>query len=164
MSFDLQIREQISRYCGGEIDAADLETWLAATTWEIDQEPPATRQLAADALRLTSEAANGDWTDEELRGQLKALGAMVTDSGHSVSGDISPLKAEGFLEKLAAAEEAKAQAPTEDQHAAVMRYAHVGSPTAGSSGSEQPSGRGFLRRSTGERETPSQHPREPAIG
>lgn len=167
MSSDLQIREQISRYCAGEIDAAELETWLAAKTWEIDQESPATRQLAFDSLRLTSEAANGDWTDEELRGQLKALSGIVTDGSHLVSAETPSLKAEGFLEQLSAAQQQSSGQVLHreaDQLAAIMRYAHLGASTVGSSETAQPSDREFLRQPKAENETPHPAPKELAIG
>ncbi len=165
MSFDLQIREQITRFCAGEIDAVDLEAWLSAATWEIDQESPATRQLAFDSLRLTSEAANGDWTDEELRDQLKALSEIVTDDSHSVSAGTPSLKAEGFLEQLSAAQQSRgtAQHREADQLAAIMRYAHLGSFTAASSETVRPSDREFLRQPKVENETPHRPPRELAI-
>jgi len=68
---DLEIREQLARYVAGKLDAAELEDWLENESWDVEFEP--TRALAADALRLLAEHANGDWTDLELRAQLGAL-------------------------------------------------------------------------------------------
>jgi len=165
MSFDLQIREQISRYCAGQIDAAALETWLSAATWDIDDESPVTRQLAFDGLRLTSEAANGDWTEQELREHLGAL-CMVTDDTHSVlvGASTSPAS-EQLLDKLSAAEQERKGAPDSDEArlAALMRYAGAGATTPQSSETEQPSGPGFLGRPIGENETPGSAPAELAI-
>jgi len=70
---DIEIRKQISLYTREEITSSDLEGWLSEKTWDIDDEPVATRDLAYEALRLTSEAANGDWTDLELRERLGGL-------------------------------------------------------------------------------------------
>jgi hypothetical protein len=155
MSFDREIREQISRYCAGEIDAANLETWLAASTWEMDNEPTAIRQLAFDALRLTSEAANGDWTDGELRQQLSDLcGNSIVETPSLVSED--------FLGKLSAAEKNKGNRPKGDEArlAAMMRYVRFGSPTEGLSETVQPSDRGFLDQPRDESKTPSPVPKE----
>lgn len=72
---DLEIRKQINRYLDpkGDVEAAELEAWLAAEAWDIDDEPQATRQLAFDAMRLLAERGNGDWDDAELRERLGAL-------------------------------------------------------------------------------------------
>jgi hypothetical protein len=98
MSFDLQMLEQISLYLRGQIDVAELESRFAEITWDLDEEPPATRRVAFEALRLASETANGDWTDEVLREQLKRLLQTIPTSGTvSVAG-------EQFLERLSVAE------------------------------------------------------------
>lgn len=70
---DLEIRKQIARYCDNEIDAAELAAWLAAETWDLDDQPPAVRRLASDTMRLVSEHGNGDWEDADLRERLGAL-------------------------------------------------------------------------------------------
>ena len=67
---DLEIREQIARYIGAEIDAPTLEDTLEAAAWDADG--PA-GSLAADTLRVLAEHANGDWTDAELGERLGAL-------------------------------------------------------------------------------------------
>jgi hypothetical protein len=146
MSLDLQIRDQISLYLAGQIDAPDLEPWLAAVVWDIDQEPAATRRLAFDALRLTSEAANGDWSDEELRDQLKAL-LQMTPTVH-----VAPVSGEQFLEKLTEAEEEARGQRTGVSAEALMSYAHLAA-TAGSFGNWQSSDRGFLHQPRGESST-----------
>jgi len=164
MSFDLQIREHISRYCAGQIDAAALETWLSAATWDIDNEPRATRQLAFDALRFTSEAANGDWTDQELRLQLARLCGLA--GGHSASGDTRSPVTEGFLEKLPVAQKRQEHGSTReaDQLAAIMRYAHLGASKVASFGKAQSNDRGFLHQPRAESDTRPQPPKELAIG
>jgi hypothetical protein len=70
---DLEIRKQIACYLDGEINASELEAWVSEESWDLEDKPSATRKLANDVLRLTSEAANGDWTDEQLRERLGAL-------------------------------------------------------------------------------------------
>ena len=67
---ELEIREQVARYITDEIDAVTLEDWLEDASWETGQTG---EMLAADALRLLAEYANGDWTKSELREQLGAL-------------------------------------------------------------------------------------------
>jgi hypothetical protein len=71
--FDLKLREQIARLVTGEITPAELEAWVSAEAWDVDDEAPATRQLAFQVLGLTSEYANGDWDEAELRERLGAL-------------------------------------------------------------------------------------------
>jgi hypothetical protein len=154
MTFDPQIREQISRYLTGTIDAADLETWLSAVTWDIDEEPQATRQLAFDALRLTSEAANGDWTETELRDQLRGLIQTV----HLDSTTL--LVSEQFLGRLSAAEMGAQGDAEGDPVVALMSYARYAAPMAGWFGSGRPNDRGFLHQPTVEKETRSPAPVE----
>jgi hypothetical protein len=158
MSSNTGIPEKISDYLAGKVDASELGQWISIETWDIENEPPATRQLGYDVLRLLSEASNGEWTDQELRVQLAKLCGIVTDT--------PSLRAEGFLEKLSVAEESREQAPKreEDQLAAVMRYAHLASPMAASSETAQPSDREFLHQPTAESETRRQAPKELAIG
>ncbi len=71
---DLEIREQLARFTEGELDARDLEDWLENVAWDLNAEPG--RTLVATALRLLAEHANGDWTDQELREQLGAIGRI----------------------------------------------------------------------------------------
>lgn len=164
MSFDLQIREQISRYCAGQIDAAALETWLSAATWDLDDESRATRQLAFDALRFTSEAAHGDWTDQELREHLGALCMVTDDAGSVLAGAPAVPAREQFLDRLAAAEKTHSE-PVNDEArlAALMHYAGAGTRTPQWSETGQSSGPGFLDRPTSENETPGSAPAELAI-
>lgn len=94
---DLEIREQIARYTRGEIDASRLEDWLEDASWDVHE--PA-ESLAANALRLLAEHANGDWTDPELREQLGALSRtywferapklVFMDSSAQVSHQVRP--------------------------------------------------------------------------
>jgi hypothetical protein len=158
MSLELQILERISLYVEGQIDVSDLESWLSAVTWQIDDEPDAIRRLAFDALRLTSETANGDWTEDQLRLQLEALAESVTDGATLVLWDASLVADEQFLGKISVAQRAAPGFP--DKEAALldlMRYAHLSTHPLQSDywfGSGQPSGRAFLGRSKAENETP----------
>jgi len=153
MSFDLHIAEQISLYLRGQIDVEELESWLAAEAWGLEGNSPSKR-VVSDALLLASEGANGDWTDEDLREQLKALLQTIPTSGAaSVAG-------EQLLERLSAAE-AEAQRRKERVEA-LMGYASA-TPAQASSESWQPSDRGFLRQPTGEIDTQSPVPAELAI-
>ncbi len=68
---DLEIRERIARYTRGDLGARELEDWLEGVVWGLDTQPE--KDLAATALSLLVEHANGDWTDAELRGRLGAL-------------------------------------------------------------------------------------------
>jgi hypothetical protein len=157
MSFDLQIRERISLYLAGSIDAAALESWLSGVTWELDHEHPATRQSAFDALRLLSEAANGDWTPSQLRDQLQALSKIVTDRTNSVLPSVAAMGGEELLSKLS-----KAQQGAEQRHAdayeeapafALMGYAYLATQTHRSSESGQPSDPAFRRQPKVESDT-----------
>lgn len=156
MSSNTGIRQKISDYLAGRNDAFDLEDWISTEVW--DAPPSDERQLGYDALRLLSEASNGEWTDQALRVQLAKLCGIVTDT--------PSLRVEGLLEKLSAAEESRGQTlkREDDQLAAIMRYAHLGSATAASSGTAQPSDREFLHQPKAENETQRQAPKELAIG
>lgn len=155
MSVDLQMLEQISLYLRGQIDVTELESRFAEMTWDLDEELPATRRVAFDVLRLASEAANGDWTDEKLREQLTVLLQTIPTPGTaSVSG-------EQFLERLSTAEvEARKRRESVET---LMGYARFTS-TEASYESWQPSDRGFLRQPKGESDTQSPVPAELAIG
>jgi hypothetical protein len=68
------LREQIARYAKSEISVEELEAWVSAEAWDLEDIPEDARRLAYDVLRLTAEAANGDWDDDALRERLGALG------------------------------------------------------------------------------------------
>lgn len=163
MSFDLQIRERISHYLSGGLKADDLESWLSAIAWEIDDEPRTTRQLAHRALRLVSETANGDLTAAELRVRLSNL--IVADPQHSaLIGVIIPPASEQLLERLSAAQQSAQDALSVDWMIGVMRYAKVTQTlTQAWSESAPPSGPAFLHRPKAERQTPDPAPKELAI-
>lgn len=155
MSIDQEIREQISRYLDGRIDAADLEDWISVEAWDIDKESPSTRQLGYDTLRFIAEAQNGEWTDDELREHLGALIRTDTRVGNQ------------FLEQLAVAEERRRSlSPKDDdgKFAAVIRYVRFSPATAESSGRELSNARGFLHQPADERRTPLPPPKEPVAG
>jgi hypothetical protein len=159
MSIDLQIREQISLYLLGQLDPAELESWLVAATWDIDDEPQAVRRAAFRALRLLSETANGDWTEEELARSLIDLLQTVSPEPST------SLVPEGFLEQLTEAEkQARERQEEREPEQELMGYARFASPTEASYESWQPSDRGFLRQPKGESGTRSPVPAEPAIG
>ena len=63
---ELEARDLLARYVAGEIDAAELEDELEQISWDG---APGTGFV----LRLLHEYANGDWTDDELRGRLEPL-------------------------------------------------------------------------------------------
>lgn len=151
MSFDLHIWEQISLFLRGQIDVEELESWLAAAAWDLEADSPSKR-VASDAFLLASEGANGDWTDEDLREQLKALLQTIpTSDTHSVAR-------EQFLEKLSAAE-AKAR-----ERRTKTGYARSSSPMEELYENWQSSDRAFLRQFGGENDTRRPAPGELAIG
>lgn len=158
MSFDLQMWEQVSLYLRGHIDVKDLESWLAAATWELDEESPAIRRIAFDALRLASEGANGDWTDEALREQLKTLLRTIpTSETASVAG-------EQFLERLSAAEAEARKRRKGTGVEALMGYARSADPMEESYENWQSSDRAFLHQFEGESDTRHPAQAELAIG
>jgi hypothetical protein len=158
MSFDLQMLEQISLYLRGQIDVAELESRFAEITWDLDEEPPATRRVAFEALRLASETANGDWTDEVLREQLKRLLQTIPTSGTvSVAG-------EQFLERLSVAEAEARKLREGVRSEASMGYARSANPTEESYENWQSSDRAFLHQFEGESDTRHPAQAELAIG
>lgn len=166
MSSDTGVRQKISDYVTGELDAFDLEDWISTVVW--DAPPSEERQLGYDALRLLAEASNGEWTDGELRVQLAKLCGMLPYGDRSTSGESPSLMSEGFLEKLSAAEEKRKQRASADEArlAALMCFAGAKAEASSPQWSEtvQPSGPGFLDRPKGENETPDSAPAELAIG
>jgi hypothetical protein len=166
MALDDQIRERISLYLNGRGEAADLESWLSEITWGIDEEPPATRHIAYAALRLLSEAANGDWSDDQLNDQLRALLKIPPPGGDSVLPSVET-RDEGLLGKLSLAQqEAESMQVALDDDAAALAlvgYAYFSTQTRRWSGSERPSGPAFLRQPKGETDTPVPAAEELAI-
>ncbi len=71
---DLEVRQQVARFVGGEISADELEGWLEPAAWELDSEPGRTH--AAHVLRLVAEHQNGDWTDDDLRAKLATMNRL----------------------------------------------------------------------------------------
>lgn len=158
MDLDFQIRERISLYLNGQFDAAALESWLSEVTWEIDEEPPATRHIAYAALRLLSEAANGDWSDDQLNDQLRALLKIPSPTGDSALPSVAATDGEELLGKLSVAQrEAESRhIDLEDDSAALalMGYVYLSTQTHRSFESELPSGPAFRRQPKGESDTP----------
>jgi hypothetical protein len=141
MSGDTGIAQKISDYLAGNLPVSEFSDWITVHTWSLDDEPVDTQRVGYGALRLVSEAENGDWTEDELRHRLATL--------------LHPGSAgEGFLDKLADAQsEASRHAPSEDQQvAALIRYAAF---TVGSSETALSNGPSSLRQPRGESETQS---------
>lgn len=161
MALDTEFREKISDYLAGQVSLADLGDWISIETVDIDNEPPAVRQRAYDALRLISEVENSEWTTDELREQLGAMIGILTDEGGSALAETASPSGEQLLEKLASAEQDKPQTPESDDEkiAALMRYAGFGLMAAWS-GTGRPNAPAFLHQPEGERKTPSQAPKE----
>jgi hypothetical protein len=166
MALDIQIREQISLCLSGGVEAADLESWLSEVTWEIDEEPSTTRHIAYAALRLLSEAANGDWSDDQLSAQLEALLKIPPASSDPILPSVET-KDEALLGKLSAAQreaEVRRIAFDDDEAAlALVGYAYLSNQSRHWFGSERPSGPAFHRQPRGESDTPVPEAEELAI-
>lgn len=159
---DIEIREKISDYLAERVSLVELEDWISTEIWDSPQSEA--RQLGYDALRLVSEAQNGEWTDDELRIRLASLLGILKDGAGSVPADTSP-KGEGFLDKLSAAQNAVPLIPVkeEGQGAALLSYATLGIRLNWSE-MAQPNAPAFLRQPGGERNTPGQAPKEAVAG
>jgi hypothetical protein len=57
----------VSRYLGGALSEDALASILEAETWD------APSPVGSDALRIIYEFANGDWTERQVRDQLRRL-------------------------------------------------------------------------------------------
>jgi hypothetical protein len=158
MSLEVQIRERISLYLTGRIEAADLESWLSEVTWEIDGESPATRHLAFASLRLVSETANGDWSDDQLRAQLRDLCKIPAADSDSVLPKVEAVGEEQLLGKLSAAQEGaerrRLKADEESTAFAMMGYVYLATQTQRWYESERPNGPAFRGQAKGESDTP----------
>jgi hypothetical protein len=94
---DLELRERLARYVTGSVTLRALEDWLTTETWDDEALQPSTRQLAYDAIRLISEQQNGDWTEDELKRKLGAMGRTYwleqapKTAVHSSSAAASPV-------------------------------------------------------------------------
>lgn len=167
MALDLQIREQISLYVTGGIEAADLESWLSEMAWEIDDEAPAIRHIGFAALRLVSESAHGDWSDDQLKVQLQALLKIPADSGDSVLPSVEVRSGEELLGKLSSAqrdaERRHIEVDDELAESALMGYVYLSTQTRRWYESERPSGPAFRRQPKGESGTPVPAEEELAI-
>lgn len=90
---EAEIRERLVDYLAGEVSRGDLEAWLLAETWELDDtDEPAAAALAYGALRAISERAHEHIPERGLRGQLAmlALTASLGEPAHSVTATSSP--------------------------------------------------------------------------
>lgn len=142
MSGNTGFAQKISDYLAGNLPISELSDWVTVHTWGLDNEPAAVQRVGYGALRLLSEAENGEWTDGELRDRLADL--------------LKASRGEGFLDKLADAQtQVSKHAMTEGQQAAaLMQYAAFGI-TAGWSETAPPNGPSSLRQPRGESETQS---------
>ncbi len=71
-NLDLEIREQLVRYLGGEISLQALHDWLMPRTWNIDRRSlPETAELVHAVELELSEFVHGDWTEEEVKRHLR---------------------------------------------------------------------------------------------
>lgn len=70
---DSEIRENLSRYLEGAISLREFEDWFLPGTWNIHRLGDQSAQnLAYGIGLLLAEFSNRDWTENELRQQLKA--------------------------------------------------------------------------------------------
>lgn len=61
-------------YLAGRISRDQFENWFLAVTWDTaSMDDPATSYLVRRIKLRLAEFLNGDWTEEELRGQLDSL-------------------------------------------------------------------------------------------
>lgn len=168
MSLEVQIRERISLYLTGRIEGADLESWLSEMAWEIEDEAAETRHIALAALRLVSEAAHGDWSEDQLKAQLRALLKIPPASSDSVLPSADAVGDEQLLGKLSAAqagaERRRIEVDDESAAVALMGYAYLATQTQRWCESERPSGPAFRRQPKGESDTPAPAEAELALG
>lgn len=77
--FDLGIREKLAKYLAEEISLSAFQEWFVPRAWNIDKrgEPGAVELVHEIELRL-AEFSNGDWTEDELRTQLRPLATHYT--------------------------------------------------------------------------------------
>jgi hypothetical protein len=72
-SLNFQIREQLARYLSHEMSLHDFKTWFFAETWNADQHADTTVCNLIYGIKLDlAEFSQGDWTEDELRGLLRA--------------------------------------------------------------------------------------------
>jgi len=89
----LEIRGQIARYLGGEIDVRALYDWLVDATWEVEHRASAEVADFARSAQLTLDEFRAEgWDETELRSRLRGLAGIVL--GHrapveAISGSTS---------------------------------------------------------------------------
>jgi hypothetical protein len=75
-SLDQTIRKELDRYLRGDISLAEFEAWLIPETWDLSpQSDPKAHELATGITLRIAEFTSGDWSEDELRHQLRRLQA-----------------------------------------------------------------------------------------
>ncbi len=69
-----QIRKKLLRYVSGRASLDDIESWLLAETWDLDEAAePGAAELAYGALLAVAEHGLGHASEAELRNRLRSL-------------------------------------------------------------------------------------------
>lgn len=71
-SLDFTIRERLATYLANEISLEEFEDWFFPETWDIDEiDNLAIINLIYGIKLRLAEFSNHDWTEKELRSQLR---------------------------------------------------------------------------------------------
>jgi hypothetical protein len=102
-----EIRDQLVGYLAGDVSPADLEAWLLAETWDLDEaSEPYAAELAYSALLAISEHGHEHLSRPELRRRVLSLavqGHLGTPAQSVTASSSSTHQARWALSRLAAA-------------------------------------------------------------
>lgn len=87
-----EIRERLTRYLAGQVRLAELEAWLLAETWDLNEEvAPEAAVLAYSALLAIAERGRDHLSEREVRARLwsLALTAHLGEAPRTTTGSSS---------------------------------------------------------------------------
>ena len=86
---EFELRQELARYLKGQCTLKDFEDWFVARSWNFSQNSnPSLRKLVSQIELSIAEFSNGDWTENELRQQLRILTTTYEIEYHPFSGEM----------------------------------------------------------------------------
>lgn len=90
-TLDLEIRDELARYLAGQLSLRRFKKWFVSHTWDIHLSGnPEAADLAHEIGLYLAEFSNRDWSEDELKGQLRHL--VETHTG--VLDDPGPVRSD----------------------------------------------------------------------
>lgn len=86
---EFELRQELGRYLKNQCTLKDFEDWFIPRSWNFNQNSnPSLQKLVAQIELSLAEFSNGDWTEKDLRQQLRISMTNYEIEYHPFGGEI----------------------------------------------------------------------------